>query len=214
MQKAIAGLYRQLSNRRRKGGWLAWQIWIFVRSVPKQLLINFISDTLDFHNYYKIINTAIGKGDKLHDVFELHYIELRKFIKPYREITTALDRWSTFLTKAHQLDKQDVPEQMRGDPAIVKAITAVDRMFDEDDRIIYQMRMEALADIRSKIASAEEKGRQKGRELRKQGIEKAQSEVVQATAQNLLRQGLDHETIARVTRLTVDAIASLNAKGG
>ncbi|MDO8846456.1 Rpn family recombination-promoting nuclease/putative transposase [Methylicorpusculum sp.] len=189
---------------------MAWQIWIFVKSVPKQLLINFISDTLDFHNYYKIINTAIGKGDKLHDVFELHYIELRKFIKPYREITTALDRWSTFLTKAHQLDKQDVPEQMRGDPAIVKAITAVDRMFDEDDRIIYQMRMEALADIRSKIASAEEKGRK----LRKQGIEKAQSEVAQATAQNLLRQGLDHETIARVTRLTVDATASLNAKGG
>ena len=146
----------------------------------------------------------------MHDVFELHYIELRKFIKPYRELTTALDRWSTFLTKAHQLDKHDVPEQLRGDPAIVKAITAVDRMFDEDDRIIYQMRMEALADMRSKIVSAEEKGR----ELTKQGIEKARSEVAQATAQNLLRQGLDYETIARVTRLTVDAIAFIKCKRG
>ncbi|WP_341325606.1 Rpn family recombination-promoting nuclease/putative transposase [Methylotuvimicrobium sp. KM2] len=125
---------------------------------------NFIPNTPEFHNRYKIINTATGKDDKLHDVFELHYIELRKFIKPYREITTALDRWSTFLTKAHQLDKHDVPEQLRVDPAIIKAITAVDRMFDEDERIIYETRMQALADVESKIASAEEKGMEKGSE--------------------------------------------------
>ncbi|MDP2179640.1 Rpn family recombination-promoting nuclease/putative transposase [Methylicorpusculum sp.] len=175
---------------------------------------NFIPDTLEFHNCYKIINTATGKDDKLHDVFELHYIELRKFIKPYREITTALDRWSTFLTKAHQLDKQDVPEQLRGDPAIVKAITAVDRMFDEDERLIYETRMQALADVESKIASAEEKGLEKGREEgMEKGLEKGKEEAAHAIARNLLKQGLDHETIAQATGLSVGVIAALAEAG-
>lgn len=167
---------------------------------------NFIPNTRDFHNCYKIINTATGIDDKLHDVFELHYIELRKFDKPYPEITTALDRWSTFLTKAHQLNKHDVPEQLRSDPAIVKAITAVDRMFDEDERQVYETRMQALADVESKIASAEEKGLEKGRE---QGREQGRDEAAQAIARNLLKQGLDYETIAQATGLTADVIVGL-----
>jgi|GEM_PF-4144670 len=78
---------------------------MMLRELKKKISINildfnFIPDTPEFHNRYKIINTATGKDDKLHDVFELHYIELRKFIKPYREITTALDRWSTFIDQS------------------------------------------------------------------------------------------------------------------
>jgi len=30
------------------------------------------------HNCYKIINTATGKDDKLHDIFELHYYRTKK----------------------------------------------------------------------------------------------------------------------------------------
>jgi hypothetical protein len=53
------------------------------------------------------------------------YIELKKFKKSYQQITTALDRWSAFLTRAHQLDKANVPAELAGDQAIVKAIAAV-----------------------------------------------------------------------------------------
>ena len=80
---------------------------------------NFIRDRNEVHNCYKIINTATGKDDKLHDIFELHYVELRKFTKQQNQVTTALDRWSTFLTKAHNLDKNHVPEELAFDPAIV-----------------------------------------------------------------------------------------------
>ena len=31
------------------------------------------------HTVAIIINTATGKDDKLHNIFELHYIELKKF---------------------------------------------------------------------------------------------------------------------------------------
>lgn len=48
-------------------------------------------------------------------------------------------------------------------PAIVKAISAVERMFDEEERLVYEIRMQSLLEIESKIASAEEKGRVEGR---------------------------------------------------
>jgi predicted transposase/invertase (TIGR01784 family) len=44
---------------------------------------DFIYGREEFHNCYKIINTATGQDDHLHDMFELHYIELRKFHKEY-----------------------------------------------------------------------------------------------------------------------------------
>ena len=93
---------------------------------------NFIPATEEVHSCYKIINTNTGKDDKLHDIFELHYIELKKFTKNYHQIENALDRWTTFLTKAHQLDKDHVPKELASDKDIVKAIEAVDRMFNEE----------------------------------------------------------------------------------
>ncbi len=152
---------------------------------------NFIPETKDVHNCYKIINTATGKDDKLHDIFELHYVELRKFKKQYHQIESALDRWSSFLTKADQLDKEDVPKELASDKDIVKAIEAVDRLFNEEERLVYEVRMQSLADVESKIASAEEKG-----------IEKGINKASKAIALNLLDKGVDVATIAEVTGLS------------
>ncbi|MDD2759131.1 MAG: Rpn family recombination-promoting nuclease/putative transposase [Methylomonas sp.] len=167
---------------------------------------NFIPDTPEFHNCYKIINTATGHDDKLHDIFELHYIELKKFSTAPDQITTALDRWSTFLTQAHKLDKNHVPDELNSDSAIVKAISAVDRMFDEDERTTYETRMQALADVESKIASAEQKGLEQGLELglekgREEGKEEGSQEAARAIALNLLSKGIDKTTIVEVTGL-------------
>ena len=167
---------------------------------------NFIRDRNEVHNCYKIINTATGKDDKLHDIFELHYVELRKFTKQQNQITTALDRWSTFLTKAHNLDKNHIPEELALDPAIVKAIAAVDRMFDEEERLVYEIRMQSLADIESKIASAEEIGLERGLE---QGLEQGMHKASKAIALNMLDKGIDITTIAEVTGLAENIIKTL-----
>jgi predicted transposase/invertase (TIGR01784 family) len=154
---------------------------------------NFIPSNQEVHNCYKIINTATGIDDKLHDIFDLHYIELRKFTKQHEQVTSALDRWNTFLTKADKLDKNHIPKELASDLAIVKAITAVDRMFDEEERLTYEIRMQSLADVESKIASAEEKG-----------IHKASK----AIALNLLGKGVDIATIAEATGLAESIIQS------
>ena len=163
---------------------------------------NFIPDQTEVHSCYKIINTATGKDDKLHDIFELHYVELRKFTKQHEQVTSALDRWSTFLTKADKLDKDHVPKELASDKNIVKAIAAVDRMFDEEERLVYETRMQSLADVESKIASAEEKGIEQGIE---QGIDKASK----AIALNMLNKGIDRATIVEVTGLAESIIQKL-----
>ena len=105
---------------------------------------NFVPDTDNFHNRYKIINLDTGKDDRLHDIFELHYLELRKFKKSYHDLANALDRWSVFLSRAHELDKDRLPKELIQDPLIVKAIEAVDRMFNEEERQIYEVRMQFI----------------------------------------------------------------------
>ena len=124
---------------------------------------NFVPDTTEVHSCYKIINTATGKDDRLHDVFELHYIELKKFTKAYHEINSALDRWTTFLTTAHKLDREHTPKELASDKNIVKAIAAIDRMFNEEERQVYDVRFQSFADVESIIASGAEKNIAKGR---------------------------------------------------
>lgn len=145
---------------------------------------NFVPDEEAFHSRYKIINQAAGQDDHLHDIFELHYVELRKFHKSYGELSSALDRWITFLTRAHEMDKRKVPAALEQDREIVKAIGAVHRMFDEEERTVYEVRQQALADVESKIASAEEKGlrigMEKGLQLgMEQGLEKGLQEGIE-----------------------------------
>ncbi len=163
---------------------------------------NFIPDSTEVHSCYKIINNATGKDDRLHDVFELHYIELKKFKKTYSQITTALDRWSSFLTTAHRLDKEHTPKELASDKNIVKAIAAIDRMFDEEERLVYETRMQSLADVESKIASAEEKGME-------MGMEKGIKEASKTIAINLFAKGIDSATIAETTGLPASEIAAI-----
>lgn len=167
---------------------------------------NFIPDATEVHSCYKIINTATGKDDKLHDIFELHYVELRKFAKRQDQVTSAQDRWNTFLTSADKLDRNHIPKELASDPAIVKAIAAVDRMFDEEERLVYETRMQSLADVESKIASAEEKGIEKGIE---QGIERGIHKASKAIALNMLSKCIAIATIAEVTGLAESDIRKL-----
>jgi predicted transposase/invertase (TIGR01784 family) len=133
------------------------------RTVSINILdFNFTPSETEFHNIYKICNVTTGDDDRFHDIFELHYLELRKFRKEYKDLILPLDRWLTFLTRAHEMTKGRVPESLSSDRQIVKAIEAVDRMFDEEERLVYELRMQKLADAATLIISAEEKGKAEG----------------------------------------------------
>ncbi len=180
------------------------------------ILEKMYEDEDKYHNRYKILNEDTNKSDGLHDLFEIHYIELKKFKKDYADLVTVLDRWLSFLTTAHELNKRKLPEKLKENNEISKAIVEVDRMFDEEEREIYIVRRDKTMDFESKLASALEEGMEKGIEQGieegiEQGIEQErikQEEKQIKTVTNLLK-FLDDEKIAESTGFSLEKIKQL-----
>ena len=57
-------------------------------------------DEENFHNVYKVYNTETKK--EFCDLFEMHFIELGKLNKDYKNLKTNLERWVTFLNKGYE----------------------------------------------------------------------------------------------------------------
>ncbi|NOW85422.1 putative transposase/invertase (TIGR01784 family) [Clostridium beijerinckii] len=154
----------------------------------------------DFHNIYRMYNEKTK--EEFSDLFEMHFIELNKFKKDYKDIKTALDRWVSFLNRAYEIDKDEIPKELGEDENIKIAIEKLDIMYlDKEEREIYENDLKALRIHKAEIKTAEEKGIKKGRE---EGEKKKAFEI----AKNLL-DVLDNETIAIKTGLTIDEIEKL-----
>lgn len=150
----------------------------------------------DFHNVYKIYNQK--SKEEFSDLFEMHFIELNKFKKDYSDVTTALDRWVSFLNKAYEIDKDKIPKELETDENIKKAIEKLDIMYlDKEEREIYENDLKALRIHRAEIKTAEKKAE-------KRAEKKAREEI----AKNLL-DILDNETISAKTGLSLDEIQKL-----
>jgi predicted transposase/invertase (TIGR01784 family) len=181
---------------------------------------NIITNDNGYHNRYKILNEATGKSDNLHDMFEMHYLELKKFKKDFQDIGKAIDRWILFLNKFSKLDKRNLPQEMSSDPLIVKAIEAVDRMFDEEERSIYENRMRVQMDFESQYDSAITEGREEGLARgiilgKEQGLEEGKAQGFKESkiniAKNLLLRGIEINTIAEITELSIEEIKDLDS---
>lgn len=149
-------------------------------------------DEEDYHNVIKPLNIKSKK--EYEDLMELHFIELSKFKKDYKELKTALDRWVIFLNRAYEIEKDKIPEELTEDINIKKAIEQLNIMnFNKEEREIYENELKTLRDHKAELKTAEEKG-----ELNK-SVE---------IAKNLL-DVLDVETIAKKTGLTIEEVEKL-----
>ncbi len=120
--------------------------------------------------------------------------------KALSALTSTLDRWVTFLTKAYEYSKNNVPEELAKDPEIKKAIEKLDLIYlDEKEQLIYEREQKQMWDEQEKMRTAEDKGVAKGVEQR--NIE---------MAQQMKSEGLDLALISRITNLTVEEIEKLN----
>jgi len=154
----------------------------------------------DFHNVYKVYNEKSKEG--FSDLFEMHFIELNKFKKDYKDLKTALERWVSFLNRAYEIDKDKMPKELEDDENIKKAIEKLEIMYlDKDERELYEIDLKALRVHNAEIKIAEKKGIEKG-------IEKGENKKALEIAKNLL-DVLDNETIAIKTGLTLEEIEKL-----
>ncbi len=148
------------------------------------------------------------------DFADLYFVELRKFDNEYKNIKTTLDRWITFFNRASEIDKDNIPEELR-DPDIIQAIKTIDTMgLSTREREYYESRKKAMRDRESELQTAIEKaktlglqeGLQEGlREGLREGIEKKAKD----TAIKLIKKGTSIEEISEITDLPISEIEKI-----
>ena len=168
-------------------------------SLEKVITINILDfEFLVTENYQSSFHLweDIEKDYMLTDVVEIHFLELPKFRnkknKDYRE--NDIERWLMFLEK--DISETTLKELMSLDTAIEKAEQKIEYLSsDEEAMKIYYERERSLHERANMISSAEER----------KSIE---------NAINFLKLGVDVETVAKGTGLSIEKIRELNSNLG
>lgn len=160
-------------------------------------VLNFnLMDEDSYHNIYKIKNIDTQKV--AFEDFQLHTIELKKFNADLTHLQTSLDRWITFLTKAHEFSKTDIPRVLQEEPGLEKAITVLDSLYlNEKERELYDGQLKWLRDEEAAIMKALQKGQEKGEEK---------------IVLNMYQKAYSAEAISDLTGLSISAIKDIIAK--
>ena len=127
---------------------------------------------------------------------------------PLPDLKNALDRWVTFLTKAHEFSKNKVPSELKNEPGIEKAITVLDTLYlDDTERQLYEGHLKWLRDEDAAIELAEYRGKIKGKiEGEEIGLIKGKIEGKLEIAKALKNSGMSVENIQTFTGLSFDEI--------
>lgn len=129
----------------------------------------------------------------------MHFVELNKFKKDFKDVKTALDRWIAFLNRAYELEKNKIPEELAVDEAVKKAVERLDVMYlDKEEREIYENDLKRLRDYIAEMKTAEEKGMEIGE--KKKAFE---------IASEMLKDEEPIEKIIKYSKLTEEEILKL-----
>ena len=128
--------------------------------LEKTIVINLLNfnclEEDNYHNVYKLLNC--DSQAELINHLEIHFIELDKYDKDLTDVRTTLDRWTDFLKKAHQYNKNKIPSQLSEIQSIEKAIKVLDTMYlNEDERDVYEARLKWLRDEEMALRKAKKK---------------------------------------------------------
>jgi len=161
------------------------------------LNFNYFDAEPNYHNVFKLLHVESHK--RYFEEMELHFIELEKFDADIKHLKTALDRWASFLKKAHKYDKGTLPKELSKDTAIEKAFMSLTTLsLDKDEREVYEARLKWLRDEDAALKKAHEVGQL-------EGMEKAMQKV----ALNMLMKNMSVDTIIELTGLTDKEIEQL-----
>jgi predicted transposase/invertase (TIGR01784 family) len=169
------------------------------------LNFDYFANEADYHNVFKLLN--VKSHQSYFEDMELHFIELNKFGADLNHIKTALDRWITFLKKAHHYEKNSLPQELKRDPAIAKAFETLTHLsLDKAEREIYEARLKWLRDEAAAIEKAELESFKEGKQ---EGLQQGREEERKALASRLLAKGLSVQEVAEFSGLPLDVLAHL-----
>ena len=155
---------------------------------------------------YQLLETKTLK--QMTDKLEFVFVEVAKFNKREDELETDLDKWLYLLKNMSTLLER--PAALR-DWIFGRLFDVAEyARLDDEERKNYVEAMNTARDTYNQIAYAHETGHKEGREEgREEGIEIGLEKKAYEIAQRMIAKGLDVDTIADLTGLTMDQILTL-----
>ena len=151
---------------------------------------------------YQLLETKTLK--QMTDKLEFVFVEVAKFDKREDELETDLDKWLYLLKNMSTLLER--PAALR-DRVFGRLFDVAEyARLDDEERKNYVEAMNTARDTHNQIAYAHETGHKEGRE---EGIEIGLEKKAYEIAQRMIAKGLDVDTIADLTGLTMDQILTL-----
>ena len=137
--------------------------------------------------------------EELTDKIEVHYIELKKFLKKNPGISNKLEQWLWLILGEEEKVKMASKENKK----IEKVVKDLDEMSaDENERLEAYKRKLAVWDYNVSITEATERGKL-------EGVEEGKEEEKLEIAKKLKQKGMDTKAIMEVTGLTKEKIEKL-----
>ena len=140
------------------------------------------------------------------------YIEMAKFVLPLHECDTLYKKWLYVLNNIEIMER--LPQELNNQIfRKLKSIVEVERM-TPDQRLEYELSISVERDLSAALDTSFEDGMEKGIEKgkaegMKHGVEKGKAEEQLLIAANLKKQGINIETIAQCTGLSVKEVSEL-----
>ena len=182
--------------------------------LKKIISINILGENLLKRNsYHSIAHLKFEKTEKekyvdmgfkeeqeeLTDKIEVHYIELKKFLKKNPGISNKLEQWLWLIFGEEEKVKMASKENKK----IEKVVKDLDEMSaDENERLEAYKRKLAVWDYNVSITEATERGKL-------EGVEEGKEEEKLEIAKKLKQKGMDTKAIMEVTGLTKEKIEKL-----
>ena len=144
------------------------------------------------------------------------YIEMPKFVLPLSECETLYKKWLYVLNNIEIMER--LPKELNNQIfRKLKSIVEVERM-TPDQRLEYELSLSVERDLSAALDTSFEDGMEKGKaegmkdgieQGMKHGMEKGKAEEQRLIAANFKKQGINIETIAQCTGLSVKEINEL-----
>ena len=173
---------------------------------------NYFTDPKGQEKYHRRIGLCDLDTKEIYeqtDGLELQFVELKKFKKELPDVHSTLERWITFINKAHEYTKDNLPKELAKDENIKNAMEQLEVMYFNDvEKEHYESQEKKYLDKLS--YEKQEKLRQ---EQEQQNIEKAEQKgemkKSMEIAKSLKSKNIPTEIIIETTGLTKDQIDKL-----
>ena len=170
----------------------------------------------EYYHYYRLVH--MEHTDKVIEGLHLVFVELPKFTPHNYSEKKMQVLWLRYLTEINE-HTREVPEELLANPELKKAVNALEESAFTDAQLAgYEKFWDIISVEKTLYNSAERRGLAKGMaegmekgiaEGMEKGLEEGRLEACLSNARRMKEKGLDCETIADITGLTLEDIINL-----